>query len=376
MSEKRILLASLLKPINDTRLYEKLAMSVSKLPAVQVHICAFAAPIPDQAAANIRFHPVFDFKRLSTARFTAQAAYYRVLNKIKPHLIIVSTHELLLASLLYKARHRAKVIYDIQENYALNLRAQHNYNSWLKHLLAFGVRGIEQACATGIDHFLLAERSYADELPFLRGRYTFVENKYKAVSAIPAIARSVTIPEHGPLQLLYSGTIAEEYGIWEAIDLARQVYLLRPETRLTIIGYCANAHTWQKLRQAVLQNPFIQLIGGDRLVPHSLILERIQQSQVGLLPYRPNASTFRCIPTKLHEYMAHAMPILIQQNPAWQGIVQEAEAGLSVNFSDVHVSDLYNKLLSTSYYSKGIPADIYWQSEEEKLLRAVKPLLS
>jgi glycogen synthase len=375
MSEKRILLASLLKPINDTRLYEKLATSLSKLPGVQVHIGAYTAPVPATAPDNIHFHPVFDFKRLSTGRLSAQADFYRLLKKIKPDLIIVSTHELLLASLFYKMRHGAKVVYDIRENYALNLRAQHNYSSWMKHVLAFGVRGVERGSAIGIDHFLLAERSYADELPFLHGRYTFVENKYKATSNPFTPRTPVAMPQHGPLHLLYSGTIAEEYGIWEAIELAAQLRHLRPETQLTIIGYCANAHTWQKLQQVCEQSLFIHLIGGDQLVPHSLILEHIQKTHIGLLPYRPNASTFRCIPTKLYEYMAHGLPILIQQNPAWQGIVQQAEAGLSVDFSNLHVNNLYNSLLHTSFYSKGIPANIYWQSEENKLLQAIQPLL-
>ncbi len=376
MSEKRILLASLLKPINDTRLYEKLAVSLSKLPGVQVHIGAFAAPIPGAAPENIHFHPVFHFKRLSAGRLTAQAAYYRLLTNVRPHLIIVSTHELLLVSLLYKARHGARVVYDIQENYALNLRAQQNYGSWLKHVLAFGVRGVEQASAAGIDHFLLAERSYADELPFLKGRYTFVENKYKATSALLIPKTPVVIPESGPLRLLYSGTIAEEYGIWEAIYLAQQLHLLRPETQLTIIGYCANNRTLRKLQQVCRQSPFIHLIGGDQLVPHGQILEHIRQSHIGLLPYRPNASTFRCIPTKLYEYMAHGLPLLIQQNPVWQGIVQQAEAGLSVDFANLNVNSLYSSLLPASFYSKGIPAAIHWQSEEDKLLQVIQPLLA
>jgi glycogen synthase len=376
MSEKRILIASLLKPINDTRLYEKLGVSLSKLPGSSVHICGYEAPIPADAPSNISFHPIFRFKRLSLGRAKAQQDYYKILLQVKPELVIVSTHELLLVSYLYKQKHGCRLVYDVQENYSLNLRAQHNYRQGLKHLMAWSVRGLEKLTATGIDHFLLAERSYAEELPFVQGRYTFIENKYKASSNQTKPDNPVIIPSAGPLRLLYSGTIAAEYGIWEALSMAESLHKLNPAVQLTIIGYCANNQTWERLQAACKEIPFVELIGGDHLVPHKLILEKIGKSQIGLLPYRPNASTFRCIPTKLYEYMAHALPILIQQNPLWQRIVEASGAGLSIDFRTVDVTSLYHQLLSTRFYLQGIPEDIFWQSDEEKLLVLVQELLN
>lgn len=376
MSEKRILLASLLKPINDTRLYEKLGTSLSKIPGASIHIAGYEAPIPSGAPASVHFHPIFQFRRLSAGRLTAQSDYFRLLQRIRPQLVIVSTHELLLPTLLYKTKYSSvRIVYDVRENYSLNLRAQHNYRWPLKHLLAATVRGIERLTAGSIDHFLLAERSYADELQFLGNRYTFIENKYNGLWHHSAAAIPVSLPATGELRLLYSGTIAEEYGIWEAIELAKQLQTVRPDTKLTIIGYCANSHTLTQLRKICQTLLFVDLIGGNKLVPHQSILQQIQESHIGLLPYRPNASTFRCIPTKLYEYMAHALPILIQENPLWQGIVEGNDAGRSINFSQLNAAALYEDLSTSSFYNKGIPASIYWQSEEEKLLKVITALL-
>lgn len=376
MSEKRILLASLLKPINDTRLYEKLGLSLSKINGSSIHIAAYEALIPDRAPANLHFHPIFRFERLSSGRLTAQRVYYRLLQHIRPHLVVVSTHELLLATLLYKARYGGvRIVYDIQENYSLNLRSQHNYSWPLKHLLALSIRSIEKTTASSIDHFLLAERSYADELSFLGNRYTFIENKYKPGQELQTPVIPVALPTTGPLRLLYSGTIAEEYGVWEAIKLAKQMRAVRTETKLTIIGYCANSHTLAKLQQACQALPFVEMIGGDKLVPHQEILLQIKESHIGLLPYRPNASTFRCIPTKLYEYMAHGLPILIQENPLWQGIVEGNDAGRIIDFSRINVVRLYHELSTSNFYKQGIPTTIYWESEEKKLLQVINPLL-
>ncbi|MBD1395973.1 glycosyltransferase [Pontibacter sp. JH31] len=375
MSEKRILLASLLKPINDTRMYEKLGVSLSKIPGAAIHICGYTGPIPSHAPGNISFHPIFEFKRMSLGRLEAQRKFYNLLVQLKPELLIVTTHELLLVSLFYKQKYGCQLVYDIQENYSLNLRAQHNYPWLAKQLLALAVRSTERLTTPAIAHFLLAERSYAEELPFLGNRYTCVENKYKEKTnqATPAIP--VAIPTMGPLYLLYSGTIAEEYGLWEAIRLAEEFHKINSGTRLTIIGYCANAHTLAALKDAIKGKGYIQLIGGDSLVPHEEILKEIAKSHVGLLPYRPNQSTFRCIPTKLYEYMAHGLPVLIQQNPLWHAIVEGNGAGLSIDFMSANAPELLEKLYLTSFYTEGIPQDIYWHTEEDKLLQVINKLL-
>ncbi|MHC2991221.1 glycosyltransferase, partial [Pontibacter sp. HJ8] len=331
--------------------------------------------VPADAPANLTFHPIFDFGRLSLGRVRAQVQFYRLLLQVKPELLLVTTYELLLVSLLYKYRYGCKIVYDIQENYSLNLRAQHNYNWLTKHLLAGGVRTAERVTAPAIDHFLLAERSYAAELSFPDKRYTFVENKYKAPATQLAPATPVTIPDHGPLHLLYSGTIAQEYGIFEAIRFAEQLQQVYPATRLTIIGYCANAHTWSSILKATQGKEFIQLIGGERLVPHQQLLEQIRKSHIGLLPYRPNVSTFRCIPTKLYEYMANALPVVVQKNPLWQTIVEENGAGLSIDFSQPDVTAIYALLRQKKFYETGIPADIFWESEEKKLVQVIENLL-
>ncbi|HEY4650831.1 MAG TPA: glycosyltransferase, partial [Pontibacter sp.] len=219
MSEKRILLASLLKPVNDTRMYGKLGLSLSKLPQVQVHLTGFLAPLPPDAPDNLHFHPIFSFKRLSTGRFTAQRKYWQLLKTIKPDLLIVCTHELLLASWLYCKTHRCELVYDVQENYSLNLTAQDSYNPVLKKLLAKGVRTIENLTAPTIAHFFLAEQSYALELPFIGSRFTIVENKYKPTADYKPRLTPVQLSGN-KIRLLYSGTISRIYGIFEAIALA------------------------------------------------------------------------------------------------------------------------------------------------------------
>lgn len=374
MSEKRILLASLLKPVNDTRMYGKLGLSLCKLPQVQVHLAGFSAPLPAEALDNLHFHPIFSFKRISTGRFTAQHKYWQLLKTVKPDLLIVCTHELLLLSWLYCRNHSCRLIYDVQENYSLNLTAQDTYNPILKNLLAKGVRTIENLTAPTIAHFFLAERSYAAELPFIADRYTMVKNKYKPATNYKPRLTPVSL-KPGPLKLLYSGTISGIYGIFEAVELANDWHKLNPQVTLTIIGYCAHEPTLQKLKQTIAGKPYITLIGGDKLVPHPEILEAISTHDLGLLPYQPNESTFRCIPTKLYEYMAYGLPVLMQHNKLWDDILTAHGAGLSIDFNNVSSNNTESIVCNQLFYTNGIPENVFWDTEERKLLTITSQVL-
>ncbi|GAA4445659.1 hypothetical protein GCM10023188_49220 [Pontibacter saemangeumensis] len=371
MSEKRILIASLLKPINDTRMYEKLGLSLSKLPQVQVHIAGFKAPPPSAAPSNVYFHPLFQFQRLSLRRAAAQVAYYKLLQELKPSLIIVCTHELLPASHLFCRLHTCRLLYDVQENYALNLTSQDNYLPLLRQLLAFGVSSMENSLARHVAHFLVAERSYLLELRFLKARYTLLENKYKPSAGYICPAVPVQLQEK-PLRLLYSGTIARLYGIFDAIALAEKLHQLEPRTTLTIIGYCADRATYQQVLEQVQARPYIDMVGGDRLVPHERIVRSILESNVGLLPYQPHRSTFRCIPTKLYEYAAHALPMVVQHNPIWHTFLQQHQAGISIDFASPDAGRLLLQIRERQFYKPGVPSGVFWDSEEQKLMAVVK----
>src|SRR5687767_11228246 len=101
MIKTRILLASVLKPVNDARMFHKLGLSLSKLPGSEVHIAGFAAPIP-AAPAHVFFHPLFAFRRLAAGRLLVPFRYLRLLFRVQPTVIVAGTFELLLPSLLYK----------------------------------------------------------------------------------------------------------------------------------------------------------------------------------------------------------------------------------------------------------------------------------
>ncbi|MGY3087268.1 glycogen(starch) synthase [Hymenobacter sp. UYAg731] len=371
-----ILLASVLKPVDDTRMRGKFAETLAGRAGTRVHIAGRGPAGAATGHANIRLHPIFNGSRLSLGRLAAQWRYGQLLRRLKPDLVIVHAPELLPLTLLWQALGRGrKFLYDIRENYALNVSTQRVYQGFTRRGLAAGLRWVEARAARRAAGIILAETSYAAELPFLSqlppARVVVLENKYQPQPGEILRPQPLALPPlAAPLRLLYSGTISELNGVWEAVALARELRAAWPGgVRLTIVGFCQLPELLGQLReQAAGNSDWLALIGGDELVPHARIVAEIGRSHLGLLAYRAHPSTERCRPTKLFEYLAHGLPVLTAPNPLWQELLSMHEAGLSVDFGQsIDGPALVARLQSHSFYPNGIPTDALWAGEGKKL---------
>ncbi|WP_460553781.1 glycosyltransferase [Hymenobacter daeguensis] len=368
----------MLKPVDDTRMRGKFAQTLCERPGVQAHVAGrgAAGPVASQASPGIFQHPIFNGSRLSLGRLAAQWRYWRLLRQLRPAAVVVHAPELLPLTLLWQALGTGrKFIYDIRENYALNVSTQRVYQGLTRRGLAAGLRRVEGRAARQAAGVILAEASYAEELPFLQslptGRVVVLENKYQPAPGEALPTQPLLLPSPAePLRLLYSGTISELNGVWEAIALAEQLHGVWPGgARLTIIGFCQQPALLAQLQQKVAESAaWLTLIGGQELVPHARVVAEIGRSHVGLLPYRPHLSTERCRPTKLFEYLAHGLPVISSPNALWNELLQAHGAGLQLDFQQpVDGPALMAQLRSRQFYPNGIPAEVLWAAESKKL---------
>jgi glycosyltransferase involved in cell wall biosynthesis len=385
-----VLLASVLKPVDDTRMREKFAETLLTCPDLHVHVAGRGTDNdlnPDLVSARVTHHRIFQGSRLSFNRLRAQWRYWRLLQVLRPMLVVVHAPELLPLTLLWQALGQGRqFLYDIQENYALNIGTQAVYRGGLKRLLAAGLRWVETLAARRAAALLLAEASYADELPFLTlqppGRVLVLENKYQPApnEVLPAQAQPRPVPGQ-PLRLLFSGTIAELTGVHEALALAEALGARWPGgALLTIIGFCQRPALLAELQSWAASGRPVRLLGGAQPVPHADIVAEIGRSHLGLVLYRPHPSTARCRPTKLFEYLAHGLPILTTDNPLWASLVQHYQAGLALLPGEAP-ADAAERLVAAlgpsrpAFYPQGPPKEAQWASEGKKLGLLLESLL-
>lgn len=363
IKKRRIVIASVLKPVDDTRMAEKIGESLAS--DSDVHVIGFPSA-SSAPKANLTFHPIADkpFNRLSMKRLYAPFTFLRVAWSIRPDVVIVCTHELLFAAFLLRMLTGCRFLYDVRENYFRNVLFTPAFPLVLRPLIAGYVRLKEWIISPFVNHFLLAEASYQKELPFLGNRFTVIENKFKAP---PNVVDARRIRKDRGLKLLFSGTLAESTGVFDAIALAESLHALDRSVALTIAGYAARGSDYERIVREINDKPFIKLVGGNRLIPHSDIVNEIMAADFGIIAYQPNLSTDGSVPTKLFEYLGMTLPILIVDHPEWTKLCAPYSAAIVLNDTTRHPAILLAEMKSRSFYQSP-PLNVTWESEEKKLL--------
>ena len=377
MKKQRIVIASLLKPVDDTRMFEKMGATLSDSGQYEIFIVGYPSrSIP--VHANIHFLPLTSFSRISLGRLLAPLHVLRIVHQVNPQILIVNTHELLIVAVLNRILFGARIIYDVRENYYRNILYAGSFPLLLRPLLAAWVRLKEKLTAPLFDHFFLAENGYQKEMSFFRNRATVIENK---ATESKGLSRA-RMP--GKLRLLFSGTLAESTGVFQAIDLAKKLHSLNDHIHLTLIGYCAKAETVKRIHQEIKESAFIQLHGGNYLVPHPEVIKAIYASDFGMICYPPSRHIENSIPTKLYEYLASRLPILLQNHPPWIELASRYQACIAIDFPTIDPQALLQQMLLPFYGSSPgevsrLPQEkvgLTWESEGEKLLSALDKIIA
>jgi hypothetical protein len=361
--KKRIVIASVLKPVDDTRMAEKIGTTLAEFNDVEV--CIIGYPTSTKASA-LKIIELDRFNRLSLKRiFAAWQVLVHVL-RIHPKIFIVTTHELLFVALIARLFTGCKLIYDVQENYYRNIKFTKTFPVIVRDLLAMYVRAKEIVTSPFVHHFFLAELAYQQELNFIDSKFTVLENKVVRPT-VGDIKRNI----HA---LLFSGTIAETTGVFAAIKIVEKLHEVDSRFTLTIIGFCAKQSDLERLKTEILSKPFIRLVGGKELVPHSLILEHVRTSGAGIIAYPYNPSTAGAIPTKLYEYLGYRLPILLTRNAALEEVCASFNAVYIVDPQSIAPSGIIQFLQNQHVYDK-LPDSVFWESEAPMLLNVVLSML-
>jgi len=369
IKKRTIVLASVLKPANEPRMFDKIGTSLAK----HYEVYCIGAPIASENNSDYS-NPKLIFLnqsgRISLSRLLAPFVILKTVMRIKPSVLIICTHELLFISLIAKIFTRCKVIYDVQENYYRNITFGKSFSFFTGLLLAVYVRSKERISKLFVDHYFLAERAYETEMNFFGTKKTILENKLVDFETNASSPRRKSAQN---IRLLFTGTLAETTGVFIAIDLATKLHQLDKNISLKIVGSSVNKKQLEDIEKKIKDHSFIELIGGNTFVPHQKIIDAIGLVDFGIISYPPNPSTFNAIPTKLYEYLGLQLPILLVAHPEWSKICEPFNAAISFKLVSPPIDQVLNAMKTREFYTSP-PQNVFWASEELKLMQTLETL--
>jgi hypothetical protein len=371
IKKRTIVLASVLKPANEPRMFDKIGTSLAKHYEVYCIGAPIAASENNADNSNPKLIELNQSGRMSLARLFTPFVVLRNVLRIKPSLLIICTHELLFISFMAKILTRCKVIYDVQENYYRNITFGKSFSFFVGLLLAVYVRSKERMSRLFVDHYFLAEKAYENEMSFFGSKKTILENKL--VDSETNTSPSTRVKSGQSIRLLFSGTLAETTGVFIAIDLATKLYQLDKNISLKIVGSNVSKRQLDEIGKKIKDHSFIELVGGNTFVPHSKIIDAIRLVDFGIISYPPNPSTFNSIPTKLYEYIGLQLPILLVAHPEWSKICEPFNAAISFKLVSPPIDQVLNAMKTREFYTSP-PQDVFWSSEELKLMQTLETI--
>jgi len=365
----RIALVSVLKPVDDPRMYEKFANTLSG--RYEVHVVGRKVR-SITSTSFINLIPLPDFHRKGWGRLKAYFYIWRQLKRIRPDLLIIHAAELLPLAFLFRVKFGKKALYDIRENYALNITSQRIYSPPFNLVLGWMVRLAERFSLLFVAHYFLAEQSYVEELLFLKERATVLQNKYQPF--YPLSTRRKIFEDE--VRCLFVGTISEVYGAREAVGMVIRLREAGYSVSLTLAGQVIEKPLGVYLSHMEAKYPFITLKRGNPLLSHQALLQEMTATDFVVLSYRPHPSTERCIPTKMFECLAAKIPMIVQKNPYWERLCLPYKAAIFINFDKFSPDDLFSKMEGYVFY-EGVTEirGVFWEEEAPKLLQVVGNIL-
>ncbi len=373
MNQANILIINVLKPVNDIRAYQKIGRSLAT-EGYGVHLAGYAAETVAEEE-NITFHPIFSGSRLSPKRLFVGFRLLRLSLRLRPEVLVVEAFELIWWAFLIKKICNSRLIVDFRENYSKNVQYQSVYPKSSKWFILMGIRFTQAMCRFFVDHYWLAERSYAEELRFTKGKVTVIENK-ALVKPLPVVEDPVRAGQGG-LSFGLVGTFNEHYGTAQGMYFIQKLQEVNPGVQLSLVGYCSDEGYRKNLLMAnqKMSNNYFQLESYP--IPHNVIEDKMRNLDYLLLPYLPNPSTERCIPTKFFEALALRLPMIIQKNPFWEAYLKPYEAAVFIDFQNVKAQEnLLNRIAKSTFYSnETLPASYSWETEAEKVKESVREIL-
>lgn len=283
---------------------------------------------------------------------------WRAAQRLRPDLCQFHEPELVPVAVFLKFR-GARIVYDVHEDHLSTVA----YSARRSGGRSTGFRLLESLARRTCDGFVAATPAIAERFP--AGRTIRLLN-YPLLDEFVAAE-----PSRRGDEVVYVGSITRPRGLFEMVEAIGRVE--SPEARLVLVGGFENAEL-QREAEALRGWQRVEFLGR---LGRKALAEQLARSRAGLVILHPERNYLVSYPTKLFEYMAAELPVIVSDFPFFRELLEPIGCADFVDPLDPEsLAVAIDELLANARRAEemgrrgaaAVAATLNWEAEARKLV--------
>ena len=269
----------------------------------------------------------------------------------------------------------SRVIYDVHEDYPESIKTKAWLPLFMRNVVA-GIFGIfEGSVSCFLDGAVAATEGISRR--FKSTRVITLSNYPILYYAVDSVDSCTTSENH---TMIYAGVLAESRGTKELVESLEYIDD-RFKLKLKLLGKFAQSHFGEQVK-AMKAFSKVDFVG---YVSHTEVYSHLSAADIGLICFHPVKRYQTALSTKLFEYMAAGLPVVISAFPLWKEFLDKNRCGIAVDSSSPEeIARKVEFLLQHPQLmremgengQKMVAQRYNWGNEERKLLKMYKEIVS
>jgi glycosyltransferase involved in cell wall biosynthesis len=292
--------------------------------------------------------------------------FFLFANRSKADIFHIHDPELLLAAVALKFFNK-RVIYDMHENLPLQIFSKQWLPSFLRSFISSSVKVFERIVLAKMEVVMAADSCVA-AYPFLQ-RVAVVRN-FPVISDLAGQASS----KFDVFTVGYLGGVTTIRGILDVLAAVQNLRNCGYELKFQCLGPISSEVAGDQHFQSALDQGWLIAPGRVDALDGWATISRCH---VGVSMLHPQPNYLEAWPTKMFEYMAMSLPVIISDFPMYQKFINDSKCGLfaesknvdSIERAILHMISYPKEAIAMGENGKSIALRSYtWDAEFLKLL--------
>ncbi|EUJ51011.1 glycosyltransferase [Paenilisteria rocourtiae] len=374
-SLQKVMMFSSVHTFKDARILFKEAYTLCEKYAVDFYAIGNVGEVKAYEKKGLKIHLLAKKSRLK--RFLTILEIKKAIKASDAKYFHFHDPELLtLVPFIRKMKPDGIIIYDMHENFPEAVKSKNWLPKSIRKPLAKSIQKIEKRLMRNLDGIIFAEESYKKYYEHVKA------DKIDIYNYPTHMAKNIDNKSAKPLTMIYIGRIAKVRGIFEMLELVKMFQEEGTEIKLQLIGLADN-DLLQEMQAFIQGNRLEKMVEYSSYIEYSKIKEYYSKADIGLCLLHPIPNYLESLATKIFEYMAMSLPMVVSDFPAWKKVITENDCGLVVNpLNIIEVKNAIQRLMEDNCKRKELGANgrknyikkYNWDIEGEKLVQFYRKL--